>query len=131
MSLKEKDFTPLGTKINGAYENDRNTDCADLLKDIVREAFGVRDVIVGHHVVYQTYEKRIRKGVGDIPDTEFSFPLTEEIPSADTLIFDHDIAAKLWGPAFKDVLVALALEPVATRDQLLAKFYYSRQKAAA
>lgn len=29
--MKERDFTPTGIKIDGAYENDRNADSAELL----------------------------------------------------------------------------------------------------
>ncbi len=114
---KDKDFTPTGIKIDGAYENDRNADCADVLKDIIREAYGVNDVIIAHHLVYVTVEKR----------NGFDFQVVEEIPSTDTLIFDHEVARKIWGPDFKAVLVKLAVEPVETRDVLLSEMYYGRK----
>jgi hypothetical protein len=114
---KEKDFTPTGIKISGAYENDRNADAADLLKAIIREAFGVTDVIIGHHLVYVTSEHR----------DGFEFQIVEEISSADTLIFDHDIARRIFGEGFKDVLAMLAQEPAETRDELLATFYHNRR----
>jgi hypothetical protein len=115
--LKDKDFTPTGIKINGAYENDRNADASDLYKAIIREACGVTDVIIGHHLVYVTKEKR----------DGFEFQIVEEISSADTLIFDHDIARKIWGEGFKDVLALLAQEPAETRDDLLARLYNNRR----
>src|SRR5262245_39476640 len=117
------DFTPNGLKIEGAWENDRNTESRDLLKAIVREVYGAEDVIVAHHIAYVAKEERIEDG------RQYHYELVEEIPSADTLIFDHDAARKLWGPGFKDVLIQLALEPVETRDALLAKLYYGRGKA--
>lgn len=117
MDLEAKDFTPTGVKIDGAYENDRNAESADLFKAIIREAFGVQDVIIAHHLVYVTQEKRA---------DGFMYQLVEEIPSADSLIFDHDVAAKIWGPGFKDVLSRLAQEPVATRDKLMGELYAAR-----
>jgi len=113
------DFTPQGMRLAGPWENDRNAEHADLFKDIIREAFGVTDVIVAHHLVYVVTEKR----------DGFDYTIVEEIPSADSLIFDHDIAKKLWGAErYKEVLAALAVEPVETRDDLLRKLYYGRSK---
>lgn len=111
------DFTPSGIKLEGPYENDRNGENSDLYKAIIREAFGVTDVICGHHLVYQVEDKRA---------DGFTYTFVEEIPSADTLIFDHDVALKIWGVSFKSRLVKLALEPIATRDALLADLYYNR-----
>jgi hypothetical protein len=116
-SVMDKDFTPSGVKIEGAYENDRNANSNKLFKDIVREAFGVTDVIVGHHLVYEKNDKRA---------DGFTYQVIEEIPSADALLFDHDVAAKIWGPNFRVYLIKLAMEPVATRDQMLNLLYYSR-----
>jgi hypothetical protein len=112
------DFTPSGIKLDGPYENDRNGENAELYKAIIREAFGVTDVICGHHLVYQVEDKRA---------DGFTYTFVEEIPSADTLIFDHDVAKKIWGPDFKRILGMLALTPIADRDKLLADLYYSRK----
>jgi len=111
------DFTPAGTKLEGAYENDRNGEHADVFKAIIREVYGVKDVICGHHLVYQVEEKRA---------DGFTYTFVEEVPSADTLIFDHDVARKIFGPDFKKQLIMLALEPIATRDAMLAKLYADR-----
>lgn len=112
MSLQDKDFTKGGLKLEGQYENDRNADSRDLFKAIIREAYGVQDVIIAHHLTYV-------KDEGD-------FEYVEEVPSADALIFDHDVARTIWGDAWKDNLVKLALEPVATRDKLLKTLYEAR-----
>jgi hypothetical protein len=112
------DFTSTGLKIEGAYENDRNVENNGLYKAIIREAFGVSDVICGHHLVYEVEDKRA---------DGFTYQIIEEIPSADALIFDHKVAQKIWGAAWKDCLVKLALEPVETRDKLLASLYYARK----
>lgn len=113
-----QDFTPSGVKIEGTYENDRNADGSKLFKDIIREAFGITDVIIAHHLVYVKDDKRA---------DGFDYQVVEEIPSADSLIFDHDVAQKIWGTNFKSILMQLAIEPVASRDKLLAQLYYARE----
>lgn len=102
-----------------AYENSRNKEHSDLYKAIIRKAFGKDDdVIVAHHLCYSIQD-------GD----EFR---VEEIPSADTLIFDHEIAKKIWGvnkainttlPQWQANLIQLAFEPTETRDALLNKLW--------
>lgn len=111
------DFTTTGLKIEGVFENDRNTENAQLFKDIIRKVYGVKDVICGHHLVYEKEDKR---------DDGFTYQIIEEIPSADSLIFDHSVAQILWGDGFKDVLMKLACEPCETRDKLLAQLYYGQ-----
>lgn len=114
----EKDFSPSGLKLEGQYENDRNGESSAVIKMIVREAYGVQDVIVGHHIVYEVRDKR--------PDG-FTYDVVQEIPSADALIFDHAVARRIWGEAnYKDVLTKLAHEPCETRNKLLAKLYGER-----
>jgi hypothetical protein len=118
--MKEKDFTPTGVRIEGAYENDRNQDSRELFQDIIREVYGVQDVIIGHHLVYQTEYK---------DEDGFTIQLVEEIPSADALIFDHAVIGKLFGEVEKNaVLTRLALEPCETRDAVLKELYYGRSK---
>lgn len=112
-----KDFTEVGTRLEGAYENDRNTENSALYKAIIREVYGVTDVICGHHLVYQK-EERHADG--------FTYTFVQEIPSADTLIFDHDVAKRLWGEQhYLQVLTKLATEPVESRDKLLGELFYS------
>lgn len=92
------------------YENHRNAVHAQLYTDIVNEAFGKEDVIVGHHITFERH--------GDIK-TE------NEIPSADTLLFDVDVATRLFGDHFaKDLLQRLALTPVEKRDAVYAEAFY-------
>lgn len=119
MSQRDKDFTPGGLKINGAYENDRNADSADLFKEIIREACGVSDVIIAHHLVYVRVERR----------DGFEFQIVEEIPSADALIFDHEIAKKIWGPeSYMQVLRLLAFMPPEQRDEKLRELWEQRKR---
>lgn len=106
------------TKIEGTYENQRNATNADLYKAIIKECFGVKDVIIAHHLVYVVVEQR----------DGFDYQIVEEIPAADTLIFDHDIAPRIWGEGWREVLTRLAMEPVETRDKLLHALFYSRRR---
>lgn len=117
----DRDFTPTGLRIEGGYENDRNAEGSQMFKDIIREAFGVTDVIIAHHLVYVSVDRRA---------DGFEYQVVQEIPAADTLIFDHDIAKKIFGDSYINVLCRLACEPVATRDKVLANLYYGRQSKA-
>lgn len=115
--LTSKDFTPSGTRIEGTYENDRNAQASELFKAIIRKVYNVTDVIVAHHLVYVKVERR----------DGFDFQVVEEIPSADALIFDHEVAKCLWGDKWQDNLSLLALEPADTRDDLLAHLWEQQQ----
>lgn len=108
------DFTKGGAKMEGAWENDRNAANRELYKAIIKEVYGAEDCIIAHHLVYSFQE-------GD-------YFIVEEIPSADTLIFDHAVMKKLFGDGFREVLTTLALEPVETRDAKLAELYNGRGK---
>lgn len=114
-----KDFDPSGLRIEGMFENDRNAQSEQLFKDVIREAFGVKDVIIAHHLVYVIEEKRA---------DGFIYTTVEEIPSADALIFDCDIGHKIFGGQWTANLQKLACEPVATRDRLYGELYYGRGK---
>jgi hypothetical protein len=118
----DKDFTPSGLKVEGPFENDRNEASRELFKAIIREVYGVQDVIIAHHLTYEAEEKRA---------DGFTYQVVEEIPSADTLIFDHNVAKKIWGDKWELNLSRLALTPCPNRDKLLADLYYSRPKSNA
>jgi hypothetical protein len=94
-----------------SYETARNHTSHSLFTDILHEAFGKADeTVIGHHVCFSA----------DGGDT------LQEIPSADSMIFDHDIAKKIWGVGYKDVLSRLAQVPAEERDALLGEMYYNR-----
>lgn len=117
----KNDFTSTGLCLEGPYENDRNGENSDLYKAIIREAFGVKDVICGHHLVYEIEDKRA---------DGFTYQIIEEIPSADALIFDHGVAKKIWGTNWQEVLIHLATVPVkgGERDKRLRELYFSRHR---
>lgn len=117
MNLAEH-ITPCGLRLEGPFENARNAANAQLFKDIIRECFGVADVIVAHHIVYVATERR----------DGFEYQIVEEIPSADALMFNHEVARHLWGDKWQDTLRELACTPVMDRDARLAQLYYARGK---
>ncbi|WP_368508131.1 hypothetical protein [Bradyrhizobium lupini] len=90
-------------------ENDRNQNHSGLLTDIIKEVYGADTVGVGHHLMFSTPDGRV-----------------DEQPSIDTLIFDHDVAKKLWGDDYITVLAKLASVPQSERDTLLSDFFYGR-----
>lgn len=117
MDAKADYTNTAGIRVEGTFENARNTLNSDLFKAIIREAYGAKDVIIAHHLVYAR-------------DDQFqgsTYETVEEIPSADTLIFDHFIAKKIWGDKWRDVLAKLAMEPCETRDQVLAELWKARK----
>ena len=110
-------MTETGLRLEGTFENFRNSNNSDLFKEVLREAHGVQDVIIAHHIVYVIEEKRT---------DGFAYQIVEEIPSADCLLFDHDIAKKIWGADYIAVLQRLVAEPCETRDELFAHLYRNR-----
>lgn len=128
MKETDKDYrtTKEGTrfKLEGPWENDRNQDSRQLFKDILKEAYMEEgatsfDSIIGHHLSYEAHYTG---------EDGFPYTVVQELPSADSLIFDHDVAKKLWGDGWKEELVLLALTPVEDRDEMLANRYYGRAK---
>lgn len=119
-SILTKDISPVGNKYEGHYENDRNEVYRELYSDIIRKVYGVRDVIIGHHLVYQTTEELVDDKTGPYTHT-----FVQEIPSADALIFDHEAAKKLWPTEWQGNLTRLALTPISERDQLLSDLFYA------
>jgi hypothetical protein len=114
---RAQDFTPKGLRREGPYENDRNADSQKLFEDILAEVYGATKSIIGHHMVYVVEEN----------DDGFNYQITQEVPSADALLFDPEILEKLFGEEnWKAIAHRLAIEPIATRDALMAKFYYGR-----
>lgn len=116
MNAPQEGFTETGLKVEGTYENTRNTRNRELYGAIIKEAYHTDQVIIAHHLTYVTVDKR----------DGFDYQIVEEIPSADTLIFDHDVAQKIWGEDWSNVLHELAMTPVPERDKRLGELYHSR-----
>lgn len=95
-------------------ENDRNTHRGGLFIDLIKAAFGVNEVVmVGHHFVFEPTESMQKLDLTKL----------NEIPSADTMMFDHDIMLAVFGPIAREIMPALAKLPVSSgaRDDLLQK----------
>lgn len=98
-----------------SFENARNKRHARLYCKLLEAAYGegglARETeVVGHHI---TFEFR-----GDV-DT------VNEIPSADTLLFDHDIMGKVFGRDTLWVMTTLAVKRAEEREEWL-EGYMSR-----
>jgi hypothetical protein len=95
------------------FENARNKQFAKLFEDMIRAAYGHNnDVLIGHHLTFEQH--------GNIA-TE------NEIPAADTLIFDHELMGRVFGPKMYEVIHELAMLPVERRDARLSELFYSRR----
>lgn len=97
------------------FENARNKAHAAVYADLMRRAFAGDDqascaVLIGHHLTFE---------LGGDLDTE------NEIPSADCLMFDHDIMYKVFGPNALSIMQHLATVPVEKRDDMLKHFLES------
>lgn len=90
-------------------EGKRNRANADLFRAMLCVAWGEDcDIIVGHHINFQ-FDKDFR--------TE------DEIPAADTLLFDHDIMWAVFGAESWDIMRHLAeLLPYEREAYVLEKF---------
>jgi hypothetical protein len=88
------------------WENSRNKQHAQLYSRIMQLAFGKCNVLIGHHLTFE---------FGDDLSTE------NEIPSADTLMFDHEAMTKVFGVDAPLVMRQLASVPAEQRDQLLSE----------
>jgi len=87
-------------------ENDRNHKNHALYERMLRKAFGPdTHILVAHHLTFEV--------AGGEP---------VEIPSADTLMFDHVLMRKIFNEDFGEVIAQLALTPRETRDQVLSNF---------
>lgn len=108
--------TPLQAKEYIPLEIARNKASSDLFAAMMRIAYGRNDaVIIVHHLTFE---------VGS------DLSSVNEIPSADTLIFDHAIMFAVFGAVYLSVMSALAVLTVddGARDkELRARFLAARQ----
>lgn len=91
-----------------SYEQSRNKANASLYERILTIADLGPDiaVLIGHHIGFE-FNKDL--------STE------NEIPSADTLIFDHDIMSRVFGSRFVAIMAELATVPADRRDSALKR----------
>jgi hypothetical protein len=90
-------------------ENARNKVNAGLYTAIMQRAMGnTTSILIGHHLCFES--------AGNI-DTE------NEIPSADTLLFDHDVMTLVFGDRAVDIMQHLAATPHQSRDKVLEAYW--------
>lgn len=82
-------------------ENHRNKLSQDLFQRLLELTFKPEMVVIGHHLSF------VKDGN------------EEEIPSADTFLFDHEIMQIIFGVDYIRVIQQLAMVPTQERDQLL------------
>jgi DNA-directed RNA polymerase specialized sigma24 family protein len=99
------------------YENARNKQHAALYTNIMRAAFGSeRDcaVLIGHHLTFE---------LGGDLNTE------NEVPSADCLLFDHEVMKRVFGEQALPIMAALSQVPAEERDALALRYFETRHGA--
>jgi hypothetical protein len=87
-------------------ENARNRRHAALYEQLIKRAYGECQVMVGHHIGMEF--------AGDL-QTE------NEIPSADTLLFDHPLMVACFGDHAVQMMQDLAAVPCEQREVLLER----------
>lgn len=101
-------------------ENDRNTHHGDLFMTLIKEAFGVDEVVmVGHHFVFEPSQDMVRRDLSHM----------NELPSADTTLFDHPIMTAVFGDKAIPLMQAMAGVPVEQRDEILRAAFIERAKS--
>lgn len=93
------------------YENDRNKRFAALYTEMIKRAIGAEhtcSTFMGHHLSFE-----LDNDLG----TE------NEFPSADCLMFDHEIMGRIFGDDAKKVMMHLSQANVEDRDTILKQFF--------
>lgn len=98
-----------------SFEQARNRKHATLYERLLKRAFPGRDetVMVGHHIGFEFS--------GDIA-TE------NEIPSADCLLFDHDIMGACFGGHAQHMMISLAQMKPGEREDFVLQWLDSLEK---
>lgn len=95
-------------------ENARNKAQAALFTEMIKLAFGKEEqVIIGHHLTFES---------GGNLETE------NEIPSADTLMFCHDLMHRVFGVGAIPIMRDLASVPAGERDARLADYLNTQKR---
>lgn len=88
-----------------ADETLRNHRNHKIFERLLKRAIGKCDVLVAHHLTFTTD--------GDEPN---------EIPSADTLIFDVELMGKVFGDRAYNIMQSLSVRKVDSRDAFLEHY---------
>ncbi len=91
-------------------ENDRNTHNGMIFIEIIKRAFRVDEVVmVGHHFVFEP-----QSAMKQLDLTQLN-----EIPSADTMLFDHPIMIAVFGDEALPLMARLSQVGCEARDALV------------
>ena len=107
------------------YELGRNKANSDLYVKLLKKAIGKLsqgsrvEVLIGHHITFE---------LGD-GTKELDINTENEIPSADCLMFDHDIMDAVFGRMAIPLMIALAGAPCGERDVILGKAFAALEKS--
>ena len=92
------------------FENDRNTHHGQIFIDLIKRAFRTDEVVmVGHHFVFEPQEAMQKLDLTQL----------NEIPSADTLLFDHEIMTAVFGERAIPLMVEMAKVDCRARDEII------------
>lgn len=87
------------------WEDKRNSEGHKVFKRFFERAVGVPvDVVVGHHIIF------IKGGDDAEPN---------EVPSADTVLFDHDLMGAVFGDKALPIMLTLAKRTPELRERVL------------
>lgn len=95
-----------------SFEGKRNRTNAMLYAALITKAYGTEfEMFIGHHLAYKPQASAI--------------VTLDEIPSADTLLFDHEIMRANFGPRYIEVMQQLVAQPCEERERLLERLLQS------
>lgn len=98
-------------------EGQRNRVNAALYERLIKAAFGQHvPVMVGHHLAFES---------------DGTLASENEIPAADTLLFDHQIMGATFGAQALDVMRQLCAVPAEQRDALVTTILSEMDRLAA
>lgn len=99
------------------YENQRNHDNHKIFQRFLQAALGEQkiEVLVAHHIVYTVLDAN-GDAVGE----------PNEIPSADTLLFDPDLMTAVFGEKARAIMMTLCHRTPDLREKVLEDFLNER-----
>lgn len=98
-----------------SYENDRNHRNAELYERFLRMALDKPEVavLIGHHITFE---------FDCDGDGKLDISTMNEVPSADCLLFDHELMGKVFGPHASIIMATLSQVPCEERDELFGRY---------
>lgn len=97
------------------YENDRNHRHAAVYERFLRRALDKPEVavLIGHHITFE---------FDCDGDGKLDIATMNEVPSADCLLFDHELMGKVFGKHALTIMATLSQVSCEERDELFAGY---------